>query len=352
MTSAVGTPAIPLTGARRLIGASFDLLGQASEEMRRASFYIGVITLGTLGPLALASWAMQVRTVHLTVAQGTALAEGAAGNWTAVLLIPAFVGVLVAFIESRILGAAILGARMVGRPLTADQALARSRMVFGRSVLAAFIAGIPLSIGQVLISGLVDALLPVGSEGTFLALFLSSVTVGAWFAYVLCGVVLGDVGPGDAIVRSFRVYRPRKVAAAIVALFEATAALLLVLGLSAGLDVALRAFDALGLGTDAGPAGLVLVTIGIIVALFAFGTLILTVMAISVAPQVVMFVGLTHATQGLEHVRPGRDHDPAIRHGSRPPFRVFTRPMTGMIVVAWVILAVVVAIVASSTGAG
>ena len=31
---------------------------------------------------------------------------------------------------------------------------------------------------------------------------------------------------------------------------------------------------------------------------FAFGTLIFTVTAITVAPQVVMFLGLTHATSG------------------------------------------------------
>ena len=39
---------------------------------------------------------------------------------------------------------------------------------------------------------LVDALLPVGGEGTVIALVLSSVLVGAPFAYVLSGVVLAS----------------------------------------------------------------------------------------------------------------------------------------------------------------
>ena len=346
MTGAVGTPAIRLATARSLIGASFDLLGQATEEMRRASFYVGAIAVGTVAPLALASWAIEVRTVHLTVQQGIELAEGPAAGWQFLMLAPAIIGLLVAFVESRILAAAILGGRMVGRPLTMDQALARSRMVFWRSLGAAILAGIPLAIAQGFFQTLVDLLLPLGDEGTVIALVLAAVLVGAPFAYVLSGVVLGDVGAGEAVARSFRVYRARKVSAAIVAVFESTAALLILLGLSAGLDLALRMFDGLGLGADAGPAGLILVTIGIVVAIFAFGTLILTVTAISIAPQVVMFVGLTHATIGVDHVRPGADHDPAVVRPGRPRFRVITRSMWAAIVVAWLALGFVVLVVA------
>jgi hypothetical protein len=185
VTQAIGVPAIRLATARGLIGASFDLLGQASDEMRRASFYVGVIALGTIAPLALASWAIEVKTVHLTVAETLDLQRSAVTGWQGFLFIPAFLGVIVAFVESRILAAAILGARMAGRPLTAEQALARSRMVFWRSIAAAILAGIPLSIAQGFFQALVDAVLPVGDEGTVIALILSSVLVGAPFAYVL-----------------------------------------------------------------------------------------------------------------------------------------------------------------------
>ena len=60
---------------------------------------------------------------------------------------------------------------------------------------------------------------------------------------------------------------------------------------------------------------------------FAFGTLIFTVTAITVAPQVVMFLGLTHATIGLDRVRPGGPEDPDIRLPGRPRFRWLTRSM-------------------------
>lgn len=47
-------------------------------------------------------------------------------------------------------------------------------------------------------------------------------------------------------------------------------------------------------------------------------------MAITLAPQAVMFVGLTHATIGLDHVRPGGRDDP---ERARPPFRTLTMPV-------------------------
>jgi hypothetical protein len=69
------------------------------------------------------------------------------------------------------------------------------------------------------------------------------------------------------------------------------------------------------------------VTVGVVVGVFAMDTLIYTALAISVAPQVVMFVGLTRATFGLDHVRPGGDRDPGISRPGRRPFRWLTIPM-------------------------
>ena len=57
-------PAVEST--RRLLGASFDLLTQTSDDMRRASFYIGLIVLGTVGPLAVASFGLEVVSIHHT----------------------------------------------------------------------------------------------------------------------------------------------------------------------------------------------------------------------------------------------------------------------------------------------
>jgi hypothetical protein len=179
--------------------------------------------------------------------------------------------------------------------------------------------------------GIVDAIF-VGTLGAQADLSLVSsvfvaALIGAPFAYLLTGIVLGDVDPLEATRRSFRVFRARKGAAALVAVFETTALLVVILGLGAGLDIALRVFDGLGLGLDAGPAGLILISIGLVVGAFAVGTLIYTALALSIAPQVVMFVGLTRATFGLDHVLAGGDRDPSVRRIGVRDFHWLTWPM-------------------------
>jgi hypothetical protein len=158
-------------------------------------------------------------------------------------------------------------------------------------------------------------------------------TVGAPFAYVLCGVVLGDVSALEAIRRSFMVARARWGAAAIIVVFETISVLLIVFGLSAGADLLLRGFGVLGIGPDSGPAGLAIATVVITAGVFAVGTLLYTVTALTVAPQVVMFVGLTHATIGLDR----------IDRSARPRF--FSVPMlVGVLVSALLLLVVVLSL--------
>jgi hypothetical protein len=334
-------PAPPLESTRRLVGASFDLLSRASDEMRAASFYIGAIVLGTVGPFALASWVLEVGTLHRTVDEAAVLMEGGAGVWYGLLAVPALIGGFVALVESRTMAAGILGGRLAGRPLTVREGLARSRMVFWRAVVASIVAGVPLALLQGAVEAVLADLFNMTGEVTVAVSIAVTALFGAPLAYMLAGVVLGDVDPFEALRRSFRVFRARKIAAVVVALVETTTGLLILFGLGAGLDIALRLLDALGLGAGSGPAGLVLVTLGIGAATFALGTLIYTVTAIALAPQVVMFVGLTHATIGLDHVRPGGDRAPDRRGAGRPAFRMFGRGMLLAIVIAWLILALV-----------
>ncbi len=65
----------------------------------------------------------------------------------------------------------------------------------------------------------------------------------------------------------------------------------------------------------------------IVALVFAVGTLLFTVMAITIAPQVVMFVGLTHATHGLDRVRVGAMDDPERTRPGGPAFHWITRAM-------------------------
>jgi hypothetical protein len=334
---------IELAPTRRLLGAAFELLGRSSDDMRRASFYIGSIMLGTAGPLVLAAWAINVIAVDHTFEEMGRRYEAGGGAALTLLVLVAGLGAFVAVVESRNLASSVLGARYAGRPITPRQALARSRMVFWRAVAVGVIVAVPLAIAQAVVSGVVDPLLGGADELSIVTTTLVTATIGAPFAYVLAGVVLGDVNALESVRRSIRLFRARKLAAAIVVTFETLAVLLIYLGLEVGLDLALRLLDALGLGVDSGPAGLAVVTAGIVAVVFAFGTLVYTVMAIAIAPQVVMFVGLTHATIGLDGVRPGGRDDPeATGHRRKRPFRTWTRPMLGGFVIGALGLALAV----------
>ena len=206
-------------------------------------------------------------------------------------------------------------------------AVARSRMVFGRVIVGSIILGVPVLVLQAALNALFAASLGKQTDVSVVSSTLPAALIGAPLAYILSGIVLGDVDPFEAARRSFRVFRARPLAAIVVAVFETIATLLVVLGLSAGLDLALRVFGALGLGAESGPAGLTLMTLAIVAGVFALGTLVYTAYAIAVAPQIVMFVGLTHATFGLDRVRPGGDGDPVGGRPGRRRFRRLTMPM-------------------------
>jgi hypothetical protein len=200
-------------------------------------------------------------------------------------------------------------------------------LVFWRVIVGSVIVGVPVLVVQASLSALFERAVGPQTDVALVSSTLAAALAGAPLAYLLSGIVLGDVDPFEAARRSFRVFRARKLAAVLVAVFETIATLLLIVGLSAGLDVALRVFGALGLGSNSGPAGLTLMTIGVIAGIFALGTLIYTAYAIVVAPQIVMFVGLTQATFGLDHVRPGGDRDPATPRPGVRPFRWLTVPL-------------------------
>ncbi len=128
------SPAPPVESTRRLIGASFDLLNRSSDEMRRASFYIGLVVLGTVGPFALASWALEVVSIHKTNAEMRLDPRPAARRaGSAFLGSIAIAGLLVAAVESRTMATAHPRRPADRSPdRRSAGALARSRMVFWR----------------------------------------------------------------------------------------------------------------------------------------------------------------------------------------------------------------------------
>ncbi len=335
---AAGPQTVPaVVGVRQLIGTSFDLLLSVGEPMRRASFYIGVLVLGTVGPLALALWGMVVVGYPIDAVDEATWAP--IGGWIALLGLIAFVGVVVASIESQAVVMALLGSHVMQRPITVREAVQRSRMVFWSVVGATLVVTIPISIIQNLIGQ--------DTQQELVAGFVLGTALQAPFVYATAGIVLGGVGAVEALKRSVRIVRARKAAAIVLALLPAAFGLLILIAFEAGIDLAVRSMEALGLGTDSGPAGLAVLTVLIVGLAFAAGTLLLTASGIIYAPQVVMFVGLTHATMGLDHVRPGGDNAVEWIGPRRRRFRWLTRPMLLGVALGGIGLAALLATVSS-----
>jgi hypothetical protein len=334
----------PVVGARALLGTSFDELNATTDLVRRASFYIGAIILGTVGPFALAVWAFAVLGSDLAFSSAEALGASVSGAWLIVLAFLALFGIVAAAIESQAIAIALLGAHFAGRPVSVREAVQRSRMSFWRLLAAGILVGIPTSAVQ----RSLDAAFGDGSQVALVLGLLVGVLIQGPFIYAPTGIVLGGVGPVEALRRSVRVFRARKRVGLLLAILPTAFQLVLLLGLGAGLDVVVRIVSALGLGTDSGTVGLAVLTVIIVAGVFAFGTLLFTASAIIVAPQVVMFVGLTRTIVGLEPVRPGGSHA-AEGIGSRTHrFRWLTRPM----VAAFALGAIGLALAVSSIAGG
>ncbi len=298
----------------RVVSVAFDVLTQASGDLRRASFYVGLMVLLLATPLAFLLWRLALEPL--------ALVDPDVGGWYALLAIIGLGGIVLATIESRAVAASLLAARLANRTVDLQAAVQRSRTVFWKLLGALALTNVPLFLVQSFVEDRTEELFGGVSEPSVIGAAIVTAVLFSPLAYVVSGVVLGDVGPWTAVGRSVRVFLARKRTGVVVALFEFGAQLLTAFGLVAGLDLILRGVDAVGLsaGDEVGAA---FVAGLIVILIFAAGSLLFTVAAIAIAPQVVAFVGLTHAAPGLARIG-GEGHT----------FRWLTRPLVAVMIVA------------------
>jgi hypothetical protein len=301
--------ALPGT-AGRILGASFDLLVACRTELRRGSLYLGLILLLTVGPLVLLIWGMVVSGEDLGLslenpesfseAMATRLSQ-VAGAILATGLV-ATAGLVVTAVEGQAVAIALLASRAAGRPLSLRAAVVRSRAVFWRLVLGGLIVGIPLGIVEIAVQLIVGADGQRAQAAQLVATAIRTL-VGVPFAYVATGIVIGDVGPLEAVRRSVRLASTRRRIALVVAVFAALAQYLLLFGLDAGGDLIVRVAGTLGLDPQSGPLAVVAVAGLASVFILALGTLQFTVLAVATAPQVAAFLSLTRYTGGLDRAQ-------------------------------------------------
>ncbi len=285
---------IPL-GTRRLVATALDLLTRTDAGLRSASFYIGFVMLLTVGPLAIL-----FGLVLLTVGDDALAANvepGAWAGWLGLAVLPAVPGYLAASVDARVLATAVIGGRAEGRPLRLRESIAVVRRRFWRVLGAQLVVGTVTSSATLAASSVADALIgPVAAVDFGISLAVG-LLAGAPFVYVTAGIVIGEVGIVDAIRRSLRLVGARPPLAVLVMLFGVLSQLIVVLGLSVGLDTVFRV--AIGAGLQHGVPPALAVPVGAAL-VFALGTLTFLVEAIAAAPAVYAFAALTHYTRGLE----------------------------------------------------
>ena len=291
-----------------LISRGLDLVVRTTGQLRPASLALGLQVLGLVGPLVVLVLVMVDRNrldafrALLDPGYPVTLEDQQLESAVGLGLFIALFGSTAILVEGRLIAAALMGGRLVDRPITLHEALRRSRQTFWRSIRAAFIVQVPITIiGSVLGSQVEMAGLdPFG--GSILSGVVTTILT-APFAYATTGIVLGNVGAIESLRRSVRLARVRWRFALLVAFFAAIAQLLLVFGLSAGLDALARVSDFLGLGLSGGGPSTFGTLVVVLSAVVAIGTLVFTVNAVVVAPEVVAFVGLTGVTVGLDAAR-------------------------------------------------
>jgi hypothetical protein len=317
------TPVWPRVGA--VLSGSFDLVTQSRIQVRNASLYIGLLGLLSVGPLVLALISDAPRIDWLTF-------EGISG-WTVLAGTVAVLGAVAVGIESQIIGVAILGGARAGRPLSLREALRRSRQVFWRVFRASLAVNGLAGIVSYGLARFLDGVFGEATDAAPVGANLLTAIVTAPFVYVVVGIVLGDVDATESIRRSMRLARARFRLAAIASIFAVVTQVLLIFAASSGFDLAVRALepfhgeleqlDVTNLG------GFVLVGTAGLIVLFAYWTLTFTVGALTSAPQVVSFLGLTGYSRGLDVARERPEGEPPL---DRPAG--ISRPMVAGVVIA------------------
>jgi hypothetical protein len=326
-----------LPGPRKVVISGLQLAAAGSGELRRASLYIGLLTLAILGPVLVDGLAVFS---HFKLGEIGAFGlfdllrhDASAVPALLGLELLVFVGVfswLAVTIDAQLIAVSLLAARASERAFTLREATIRARQVFWRFVGGGVLVGLATAVLTTILRwALGDPL--AHNQGTTFLVAAIGVLLASPFGYLGTGIVLGDVGPVEALKRSVRLARTKPSIAIVVALFTLVTAAIQTFALSAGLDVLIRAGEFLHLEVGGSGLAFAVIVLGLLAFLVAVGSLTFTVSAIVLAPQVAAFLGLTFYSGGLDRVR--------TAPGARSRFLWITWPMLAVVVLLVVVAA-------------
>jgi hypothetical protein len=333
------TPNEQLPGAREVIAQSLDLALASNGPIRRASLYIGLLAVALVGPavillVALARYLGSLDQALALMSFGFGYRELAEPAVVAVLRLSAFcglVGLLAIAIEAQILVTVILGSVATGRQIGIRDALRLSRLVFWKVIGAAILVGIIRIAVDTVASAFLHPRSMTALESTQIWQLTAESLATAPFAYFLAAIVLGGAGPIESLRRSVRAAAARWRLALLVMAAAAVGSFIQAFALAAGLDAFVRVGTALGLGLDGSVPTTIVTVFVVLAAIAAVGSLVVTVNALILAPQVVGYLRITGDSTGLSRAMPAADGS----RWSSPP-RLVTLPMICLIVLGGV----------------
>lgn len=307
-------PPRPMPGAWATVGGGLDLSLSANRELRKASLYIGLLTLFLVGPFVitvLAYGAVQggfdwIGDALIGLTPDVVPVRESFWTYVSVSGIVAALGLVVVTVESQIMGAAILGGRALGRPVKMREALRRSRQVFWRVIRASILVFLILLVPTAILNAWLPSVFGETSEAPAVILTAVSALIGAPFVYIVTGIVLGDVAAAEAVRRSTVLARASWRLAIVVSAIGAAISYVELFATGAGVDVLSRVGGALHLGFDSS-AGTAATAIVVLAGVLAIGSLTFTLAALRGAPQVVAFLGITGYGAGLDRSRESDD---------------------------------------------
>lgn len=301
-----------LPSARQVVNVGLQLAQRANRPIRRASVYIGLLSLGAFGPAAIL---VLVGIARLLSDPGTAATitsdnpflvvvdQPELGGPLALIYVVGIVGVILLIaisIDAEAMAIAILAGVASDQPLTLQQALRRARQTFWRLFGSGLLVNLTSGVLSLVIAWPFLRPFDTNQGVTFIASMLATLAVTP-LAFAATGIVLGDAGAIETLRRSVRLFRARPRVALVVTLFTLVTAAIQTFAFGGGADLLGRVAEFFHLG--AGASSLILPGILVLGFIVAFGSLTFTIAAIVAAPQVAAFLGLTFYSAGLDKAR-------------------------------------------------
>jgi hypothetical protein len=235
---------------------------------------------------------------------GTTL-EDAPVELAILALVAAFVGaiaLLVLLVQIPLLIIATVGGRVAGQPLTLRQALRRARQVFVRGIGALLLVTLATTIPALVAQGFLVAILGPTQLASGLVVLSGALFAAPW-VYVLPGIVLGGVGTGEAVRRSWRIARFRWRIALTIAFLGVVGQVIVASAASTVIGVAETILGLAG-PSEISPATQPILTVLVIaVGAIVSASIFFGIQIVQFAPQAAGFYALTGYAGGLDAAR-------------------------------------------------